>query len=127
MARRVRLEYAGALYHAITRKNQRQRIFRDDRDRTKYLEILANLKIHYSFRIPVYVLMVNHVHLLNSNLDAAGKFNVTSSQAAVGASAAKAERRVVARGTSNSQAPTRKIFNAAAVARCCRCVLALPT
>ena len=35
-----------------------------DRDRTKYLEILANLKTQYSFRIPAYVLMVNHVHLL---------------------------------------------------------------
>ena len=64
MARRARVEYAGALYHVITRGNQRQRIFRDDRDRTKYLEILANLKTQYSFRIPAYVLMVNHVHLL---------------------------------------------------------------
>ena len=35
MARRARVEYAGALYHVITRGNQRQRIFRDDRDRTK--------------------------------------------------------------------------------------------
>ena len=64
MARRARVEYAGALYHVITRGNQRQRIFRDDLDRTKYLEILANLKTQYSFRIPAYVLMVNHVHLL---------------------------------------------------------------
>lgn len=64
MARRARVEYPGALYHVITRGNQRQRIFRDDRDRQKYLEILSNLKTQFSFRIPAYVLMPNHVHLL---------------------------------------------------------------
>jgi REP-associated tyrosine transposase len=64
MARRARVEYPGALYHVITRGNQRQRIFRDDRDRGKYLEILSSLKKQYSFRIPAYVLMLNHVHLL---------------------------------------------------------------
>jgi REP element-mobilizing transposase RayT len=64
MARRARVEYPGALYHVITRGNQRQRIFHDDRDRGKYLEILCRLKMQYSFRIPAYVLMLNHVHLL---------------------------------------------------------------
>ena len=64
MARRARVEYPGALYHVITRGNQRQRIFRDDRDREKYLEILSSLKNQFSFRIPAYVLMPNHVHLL---------------------------------------------------------------
>jgi len=64
MARLARVEYPGALYHVITRGNQRQRIFRDDRDREKYLEILSSLKKQYSFRIPAYVLMLNHVHLL---------------------------------------------------------------
>jgi putative transposase len=64
MARRARVEFPGALYHVITRGNQRQRIFRDDRDRGKYLEILSSLKKQFSFRIPAYVLMVNHVHLL---------------------------------------------------------------
>jgi hypothetical protein len=39
---------------SFTRRNQRQDI-RDDQDRTKYLEILANLKTLYSFRIPSYV------------------------------------------------------------------------
>src|SRR5262245_2102401 len=64
MARRARVEYPGALYHVITRGNQRQRIFRDDRDREKYLEILSSLKTQFLFRIPAYVLMPNHVHLL---------------------------------------------------------------
>ena len=64
MARRARVEYPGALYHVITRGNQRQRIFRDDQDRQRYLEILSNLKNQFSFRLTAYVLMPNHVHLL---------------------------------------------------------------
>ncbi|MBI2359261.1 MAG: hypothetical protein HYV04_10215 [Deltaproteobacteria bacterium] len=59
MARRVRVEYPGALYHVITRGNQRQRIFRDDRDREKYLEILSGLKNQFSFCISAYVLILN--------------------------------------------------------------------
>jgi len=64
MARRTRVEYPGALYHAISRGNQRQKIFKDDRDRTKYLALLSRLKELHSFRIHAYVLMPNHVHLL---------------------------------------------------------------
>jgi REP element-mobilizing transposase RayT len=64
MARQARVEYPRALYHAITRGNQRQKIFKDDRDRTKYLELLSRLKELHSFRIHAYVLMPNHVHLL---------------------------------------------------------------
>ena len=54
MARRARVEYPGAMYHVITRGNQRQRVFRDDQDRRNYLEILANLKKQFSFRISAY-------------------------------------------------------------------------
>ncbi len=64
MARQPRVEYPGALYHVITRGNQRQKIFYDDGDRTKYLEILSRLKQVHSFGIHAYVLMLNHVHLL---------------------------------------------------------------
>ncbi|HWP59713.1 MAG TPA: transposase [Candidatus Acidoferrales bacterium] len=64
MARRPRVEYPGALYHVITRGNQRQKIFFDDQDRIKYLEILSRLKGLYRFRLYAYVLMLNHVHLL---------------------------------------------------------------
>jgi REP element-mobilizing transposase RayT len=64
MARRPRIEFAGAFYHVICRGNQRQRIFRDDQDRKKYLELLAKLKHAYRFHVHAYVLMENHVHLL---------------------------------------------------------------
>lgn len=62
MARRAPVEYLGALYHVVTRGNQGQMTFRDDRE--KYLEILESLKNQFSFRISAYVLMLNHVHLL---------------------------------------------------------------
>lgn len=64
MVRLPRIEYPGALYHVITRGNQKQRIFFDDNDRRKYLDLLAALKKAYSFRLYAYVLMNNHVHLL---------------------------------------------------------------
>ena len=42
MARPVRIEFAGALYHVIVRGNERKAVFRDDRDRSDYLERLAH-------------------------------------------------------------------------------------
>ena len=41
MARSLRLEYPGAVYHVMARGNQGQPIFRDDRDRRVFLEVLA--------------------------------------------------------------------------------------
>ena len=64
MARKPRVEYAGAFYHAICRGNQRQAIFRSDADREYYLERLEEYRQRYGFNVYAYVLMSNHVHLL---------------------------------------------------------------
>lgn len=64
MARYPRLEFEGALYHVLTRGNQRQRVFQDERDREKYLLLLANYGPQYAFHLYAYALMSNHVHLL---------------------------------------------------------------
>ena len=64
MARKPRVEYAGAFYHVICRGNQRQVIFRSDADRKYYLERLEEYRQRYSFNVYAYVLMSNHVHLL---------------------------------------------------------------
>ena len=64
MARKPRVHYPGALYHVISRGNQRQRIFRADVDRRRYLELLNHYRARYSFQLRAYVLMANHVHLL---------------------------------------------------------------
>ena len=39
MARKIRLEYAGAVYHVMARGNQGRRIYRDDSDRKLWLEV----------------------------------------------------------------------------------------
>jgi REP-associated tyrosine transposase len=41
MARPIRIEYPGAVYHVICRGNNRQAIYRDDQDRRRYLEKLS--------------------------------------------------------------------------------------
>ena len=64
MARKPRVEYAGAFYHVICRGNQRQVIFRSDADREYYLERLEEYRQRYGFNVYAYVLMSNHVHLL---------------------------------------------------------------
>ena len=38
MARSLRIEFPGALYHVIVRGNQKQDIFLDDEDRGAFLE-----------------------------------------------------------------------------------------
>lgn len=64
MARPPRIQFPGAFYHVIVRGNQRQAIFNDDRDRTKYLELLEHYRKRHGFVLYAYVLMSNHVHLL---------------------------------------------------------------
>jgi REP element-mobilizing transposase RayT len=64
MARKPRIEFEGAFYHVLTRGNQKQEIFREDRDFSKYLQILIDYKNRYRFLLYAYVLMPNHVHLL---------------------------------------------------------------
>src|SRR5438132_13088565 len=64
MPRKPRVEYSGAFYHVITRGNQRQKLFRDDKDREFYLARLEQYRKRYGFTIYAYVLMSNHVHLL---------------------------------------------------------------
>jgi len=41
MARPLRIEYPGALYHVTNRGNERKPIFKDDTDRLAFLELLA--------------------------------------------------------------------------------------
>jgi putative transposase len=64
MARPLRIEYAGAYYHVMARGNQGQVIFRDDKDRVRFLETLAEACEKTGWRVHAYVLMGNHYHLL---------------------------------------------------------------
>ena len=64
MARKPRLEYAGAVYHVMNRGNRRQAIFRADGDRKCFLEALGEVCERTGWKVHAYVLMGNHYHLL---------------------------------------------------------------
>ena len=64
MARPLRIEYPGAAYHVMARGNHGQAIFRDDADRLRFLETLAEACEKTGWEVYAYVLMSNHYHLL---------------------------------------------------------------
>jgi REP element-mobilizing transposase RayT len=64
MARPLRIEYPGAAYHVMARGNQGRAIFKDDQDRKRFLETLAESCEKTGWHIHAYVLMDNHYHLL---------------------------------------------------------------
>ncbi len=64
MARPLRLEYAGALYHLTSRGNAQNDIFCDDADRNMFLLVLASTIAHFGWQLHAYCLMGNHYHLL---------------------------------------------------------------
>jgi REP element-mobilizing transposase RayT len=63
MARPLRLEAEGAVYHVIARGNERKAVFRDDRDRQEYLDRLIRCHERFGLRVLAYCLMGNHLHL----------------------------------------------------------------
>jgi len=71
MARKPRIEYPGAFYHVMTRGNRRGAIFKDDKDRLRFLRKLLEYKKRYGFILYAYILMKNHIHLLIETRDAA--------------------------------------------------------
>ena len=64
MARPLRLEYEGAVFHVTARGNALQPIFRDDVDRHRFLHLLGEEIEQQRWRCYAYCLMNNHYHLL---------------------------------------------------------------
>ena len=64
MSRAWRIEYPGALYHVLSRGNERRDIFVDDDDRRMFLDTLGEMAERFESDIAAYVLMRNHYHLL---------------------------------------------------------------
>jgi len=63
MARPLRVQFAGAIYHAMARGNARQRIFRDDRDYGRFFEGMETTVDKFGFEVFSVVCMPNHIHL----------------------------------------------------------------
>ena len=64
MARPLRIEYPGALYHLTARGNARQAISLDDSDRTTFLAVYAEVAARFGWRTHAWCLMDNHYHLV---------------------------------------------------------------
>ena len=64
MARKLRIEYPGAIYHVMNRGDRRERIFKDDRDRECFLETLAEACAKTGWQVHAWCLMPNHFHLV---------------------------------------------------------------
>lgn len=64
MARKLRIQYEGAIYHVTVRGVERRRIFEDDDDRRRFLSRLGEGLEEHGVRPYLFCLMSNHVHLL---------------------------------------------------------------
>ena len=64
MARPLRLEFPGAIYHLTGRGNARQKVFFTDADRELFLSKLAGVVSRYHWICHAYCLVANHYHLL---------------------------------------------------------------
>ena len=64
MARPLRIEFAGAVYHLTARGNAQQAIFLNDDDRHDFLELVARASDRYHWLCHAYCLMSNHYHVL---------------------------------------------------------------
>lgn len=64
MARPLRIEFPGAVYHVTSRGNARADIFEDDNDHHLFLSILGQTVKRFNWLCHAYCLMGNHYHLL---------------------------------------------------------------
>ena len=64
MARPLRIEYPGAVYHVTSRGNEKKAVFKTDQDRINFLNTLQHVNKRYHWICHAYCLMDNHYHLL---------------------------------------------------------------
>ncbi len=70
MARPLRLEFEGALYHVTSRGDRQEDIYEDAADRSAFLSVLESVCDTYNWVCHAYCLMGNHYHLLIETPDA---------------------------------------------------------
>jgi REP element-mobilizing transposase RayT len=64
MARKLRVEYPGAVYHVLSRGDRREPIFHDDRDHEPFLATLGEACRKSVWEVHAFCLMPNHFHLV---------------------------------------------------------------
>ena len=68
MARPLRIEFEGALYHVMARGNARADIFLNDEDRQAFIDNLGRVSGRFDWRVWAWCEMTNHFHLLIETL-----------------------------------------------------------
>src|SRR6056297_2820603 len=68
MARPLRIEFEGALYHVMARGNAQADIFLDDEDRQAFVDNLDRVCRRFDWRVWAWCQMSNHYHLLIETL-----------------------------------------------------------
>ena len=63
MARKLRVEYAGAIYHVMNRGDRQELIFLDDEDRQQFLTTLGEACAKTDWQVHALCLLPNHFHL----------------------------------------------------------------
>ena len=69
MARPLRIEFVGALYHVTSRGDHREDIYLCDDDRTEWLDVLGTVCSRFNWVVHAYCQMSNHYHLLLETAD----------------------------------------------------------
>ena len=64
MARKLRIQYPGAMYHVMNRGDRQEAIFKDDQDRGRFLDTLTEACQKTGWLVQAYCLMPNHFHLV---------------------------------------------------------------
>jgi REP element-mobilizing transposase RayT len=64
MARKLRVQYPGAVYHVMNRGDRRKPVFKDDQDRQTFLRTLGEACAKTRWRLHAWCLMPNHFHLV---------------------------------------------------------------
>ena len=64
MARPLRIELAGGLYHVTSRGDRREAIYRDDEDRRAWLGVFGEVCSRFNWRCHAYCQMGNHYHVV---------------------------------------------------------------
>ena len=64
MARKLRVQYPGAMYHVMNRGDRREAIFTDAEDRKRFLQTLGEACERTCWQVHAYCLLTNHFHLV---------------------------------------------------------------
>lgn len=72
MPRPARVAPKECVYHVLSRGNNRQDVFKNEKDYQKYFEVLFRYKEKYKFKLYHYVLMKNHIHLVLETFEKGG-------------------------------------------------------